>query len=237
MKTLNFWPAVQQAPVMAVAVVFVVVGVSAGLSGCASLLPAPVAAPTLYTLEATPVPATRLSSAATAPSSAAATLVVNTPRADAGFDSQHIVYVREPYKLEYFAHSEWVDTPARMLTPLIVSSVGKGGAFKAVIPASIAAAGELTLDTEIVRLQQDFSAKPSRVLFTLRVYLLDTQTRKTIASRELETIVTATSDDPLGGVVAANRAVQTALQHVADFCAEAEKQWRATRPGTALFAR
>ena len=236
MKTLNFWPAVQQAAVMAVAVV-VVVGVSAGLSGCASLLPAPVAAPTLYTLEATPVPATRLSSAATAPSSAAATLVVNTPRADAGFDSQHMVYVREPYKLEYFAHSEWVDTPARMLTPLIVSSVGKGGAFKAVIPASIAAAGELTLDTEIVRLQQDFSAKPSRVLFTLRVYVLDTQTRKTIASRELETIVTATSDDPVGGVVAANRAVQTALQHVADFCAEAEKQWRATRPGTALFAR
>lgn len=236
MKTLNFWPAVQQAAVMAVAVV-VVVGVSAGLSGCASLLPAPVAAPTLYTLEATPVPATPMSSAATAPSSAAATLVVNTPRADAGFDSQHIVYVREPYKLEYFAHSEWVDTPARMLTPLIVSSVGKGGAFKAVIPASIAAAGELTLDTEIVRLQQDFSAKPSRVLFTLRVYVLDTQTRKTIASRELETIVTATSDDPVGGVVAANRAVQTALQHVADFCAEAEKQWRATRPGTALFAR
>ena len=236
MKTLNFWPAVQQAAVMAVAVI-VVVGVSAGLSGCASLLPAPVAAPTLYTLEATPVPATPLSNAATAPSSAAATLVVNTPRADAGFDSQHIVYVREPYKLEYFAHSEWVDTPARMLTPLIVSSVGKGGAFKAVIPASIAAAGELTLDTEIVRLQQDFSAKPSRVLFTLRVYVLDTQTRKTIASRELETIVTATSDDPVGGVVAANRAVQTALQHVADFCAEAEKQWRATRPGTALFAR
>jgi len=30
--------------------------------------------------------------------------------------------VREPHKLEYFAHSEWVDPPARMLAPLIVAA-------------------------------------------------------------------------------------------------------------------
>lgn len=211
-------------------------GVGGGLNGCASLLPAPVAAPTLYALEAAPAaaPATPLSGAVNAQSNATTTLVVNTPRADAGFDSQHIMYVREPYKLEYFAHSEWVDTPARMLTPLIVLSIGRRGVFKAVVPSAIAATGELTLDTEIVRLQQDFSSKPSRVVFTLRAYLLDTQTRNRIASREVETVVAATSDDPLGGVVAANRAVQTALRQVAEFCAEAEQQWRVNRPAPTL---
>ena len=236
MKTSIFWLVMKRSTVMAVAV-GVVACAGGGMSGCASLLPAPVAAPTLYKLETTSTPANTLSSARTAQSGATTTLVVNTPRANAGFDSQHIIYVREPYKLEYFAHSEWVDPPARMLTPMLVLSVAHGGAFAAVVPSAIAATGELTLDTEIVRLQQDFSAKPSRVLFTLRAYLLDTQTRKTIASRELETIVTAMSDDPVGGVVAANRAVQTALQQVADFCAETEKLWRAARPGAASIAR
>ena len=237
MKTSIVLRALPRAVVLTVAVL---VGAGSGLTGCASLLPKPVAAPTLYTLQATPIPAAASSNVATATLAmppAAATLLVNTPRADAGFDSQHMMYVREPYKLEYFAHSEWVDTPARMLTPMIVWTVGKAGVFKAVVPSSIAATGELTLDTEIVRLQQDFSAKPSRVVFTLRAYLLDTQTRKTIAWRELETVVAATSDDPVGGVVAANRAVQMALQQVADLCVDAEKQWRAARPAGTSIAR
>ena len=226
MKIWSFLLALQQRFALAVVVLVCAGG---GLSGCASLLPKPVAAPTLYTLEGRAAPATALPSNAPAKATAMVTLVVNTPRADAGFDSAHMMYVREAYKLEYFVHSEWVDTPARMLLPLVVLSVGKAGAFKAVIPATIAATGELTLDTEIVRLQQDFSAKPSRVVFTVRVYLLDTQTRKTIAWRELEAVVAATSDDPSGGVVAANRAVQIALQQVADFCVEAEKLWQTTR--------
>lgn len=225
MKIWTFLRSLQQRVALAVLALVCAAG---GLSGCASLLPKPVAAPTLYTLEATAAPATAVLSNA-AKAAAMATLVVNTPRADAGFDSPHMMYVREPFKLEYFVHSEWVDTPSRMLLPLIVLNVGKAGAFKAVVPATIAATGELTLDSEIVRLQQDFSAKPSRVVFTVRVYVLDTQTRKTIAWRELEAVVAATSDDPAGGVIAANRAVQIALQQVTGFCIEAEKLWQATR--------
>lgn len=232
MKTWTVLPLRQQT--FALAVVLLVCAGGA-LSGCASLLPKPVAAPTLYTLEDKVRSATALPS--NIPAKATATLVVNTPRADAGFDSPHIMYVREPYKLEYFVHSEWVDTPARMLLPLVVLSLNKAGAFKAVVPATIAAIGELTLDIEIVRLQQDFSAKPSRVVFTVRAYVLDTQTRKTIVWRELETVVAAISDDPAGGVVAANRAVQIALQQVADFCVEAEKLWQVTRLDSTLIKR
>lgn len=210
-------------------VAIIALGCAGGsLSGCASLLPKPVAAPTLYALEMAALRTNTLANRA-AVNSTLATLVVNTPRANAGFDSQHIMYVREPYKLEYFAHNEWVDTPARMLMPMMVSIIANGGVFKAVVPASVAVAGELTLDTEIVRLQQDFSAQPSRVVFTLRAYLLDTQTRKTLAWRELETVVAAASADPYGGVVAANEAVQMALLQVAEFCAKAAEQWQSTR--------
>lgn len=58
-----------------------------------------------------------------------------------GFDSQRIIYVREPYQLEYFVHSEWIDTPARMIAPRIVAALEDTGAFRAVVLAPSAAAG------------------------------------------------------------------------------------------------
>jgi ABC-type uncharacterized transport system auxiliary subunit len=55
----------------------------------------------------------------------------------------------------------------------IVSALESSGTFRAVILAPTAAAGDLRLDTEILRLQQDFASQPSRVRFTLRAYLVD----------------------------------------------------------------
>ena len=157
---------------------------------------------------------------------AAPTLIVSPPHAAAGFDSQRIMYVRQADQLEYFAHNEWVDTPARMLAPLIVAAVENSGAFRAVVQTPSAAAGDMRLDTEIVRLQHEFLGAPSQVRFTLRAYLVDNATRRVIASREFEAAVPAASDDPYGGVVAANRAVQTVLEKLAAFCAEAARSAR-----------
>lgn len=193
------------------------------LAGCGSLLPKPVPQPAFYALEgrvttgaALPGPASMSAAPATAP-----TLVVNPPHAAPGFDSQRIIYVRAPHQLEYFAHHEWVDTPARMIAPLIVGELERAGAFHAVVLTPTAATGDLRLDTEIVRLQQTFGGGPSQVRLTLRAYLTDNTSRKVIGSREFDETVAATSEDPVGGVVAANRAVQAVLERLARFCAEA----------------
>jgi cholesterol transport system auxiliary component len=161
-----------------------------------------------------------------AASAAAPTLIINPPHAAAGFDSPRIIYVRETHKLEYFAHSEWVDPPARMLAPLLVAAVENTGAFRAVVLTPSAAAGEMRLDTEILRLQHEFLSVPSRVRFTLRAYLVESVTRRVMASREFEAAVPAASEDPYGGVVAANRAVQTVLENLSAFCAEAARSAR-----------
>jgi cholesterol transport system auxiliary component len=153
-------------------------------------------------------------------------LIINPPHAAAGFDSPRIIYVRETHKLEYFAHSEWVDPPARMLAPLLVAAVENTGAFRAVVLTPGAAAGDLRLDTEIIRLQHEFRTQPSRVRFTLRAYLVDDKTRRVLAWREFEAAAPAASEDPYGGVVAANRAVQTVLESLSAFCAEAARSVR-----------
>ncbi|MCU6435009.1 ABC-type transport auxiliary lipoprotein family protein [Undibacterium sp. Jales W-56] len=160
-----------------------------------------------------------------AASTSAPTLIINPPHAASGFDSKHLIYSREAHKLDYFAHSEWIDTPARMLAPLIADAVDKTGMFRAVLLTPSAASGDLRLDTEIVRLQQDFDRQPSRVRFTLRAYLVDNTTRKILAWREFDEAVDSPSENPYGGVVAANQAVRMSLTRLALFCAETSLNW------------
>jgi cholesterol transport system auxiliary component len=191
-------------------------------AGACSTLPTGAAPhPAFYALESAPRVAPAAVSATA--STAAPTLIVNPPHAAAGFDSQRIIYVREVHKLEYFAHSEWVDPPARMLAPLLAAAVENTRAFRAVVLTPSSAAGDLRLDTEIIRLQQEFQTKPSRAHFTLRAYLVDDKTRRVLAWREFDAAIPAASEDPYGGVVAANRAVQTVLENLALFCAEAAR--------------
>ena len=185
------------------------------LSACSLLQPKSSTPPSYYALQ-TAQPATP-SSAARNPVANAPTLVISPVRAASGFDSQRIIYVREPHRLEYFSHSEWIDAPARMLGPLMVSSIEQTGAFKAVVMTPGSAGGELRLDTEIMRLQQDFQTKPSTVQFTLRAYLVDEKTRKVLAWRAFDNQTAASSDDPRAGVDAANRAVQAVLQELSQF--------------------
>ena len=199
-------------------------------AGCSSLLPKPPPQPAFYSLDGAAATRPALARAALPTEMemerVAPTLIVNPPRASAGFDSQRIIYTRESHRLEYFAHSEWADTPARMLAPLLVAALDDKLAFRAVVMAASVAAGDLRLDTEIVRLQQNFDAQPSRVRFTLRAVMVDNATRRVLAWREFDETVAATRDDPQGGVVAANRAVQTVLHQVASFCVEAAGSWR-----------
>lgn len=187
------------------------------LAGCsASLLPKPPPQPELFTLDGgAPADApTRPAGSAIGP-----TLVVATPRAAAGYDSTQMVYQRRAQEVEHFAYARWVDTPAQMLAPLIVDALQRSAAFAAVVQAPTSAATDLRLDTEVIRLQHDFSVVPSRVRLTLRAVLLDAARHRVLATRDFDLDEDAASADPYGGVVAAQRAVQRMLAQLSAFCA------------------
>ncbi|MES2502393.1 MAG: ABC-type transport auxiliary lipoprotein family protein, partial [Pseudomonadota bacterium] len=153
------------------------------------------------------------------------TLIVNTPKAAAGFDTRHIIYTRSPHQLEYFARNEWVDTPSNMLQPLMVAAIEHTQAFNAVVPKLAAVKTDLRLETEMLSLVQDFNSKPSAVRFALRATIIDSN-GKIVALREFATQVQSNSDNPIGGVKAANQAVNIVLKQLADFCAETAKNWK-----------
>lgn len=199
-------------------------------AGCGAFKPQSSDRPSLYSLaQAGETAGAETPSDARAKPRAAATaptLVVAPPHAAAGFDSRRMIYLRQSDKPEYFAHNEWVDTPARMLAPLIVAAVEKSGAYRAVVAMPSPATGEIRLDTEILRLQHEFTSTPSRVRFTLRANLVENATRRVIDTREFDAVVPSASEDPHGGVVAASGAVRSVLADLSLFCADAARTRR-----------
>jgi cholesterol transport system auxiliary component len=186
------------------------------LAACTgSLLPKPAPTPARYTLDGGAAMRLPHAAAASAPS-----LAVGVPSAASGYDSRHMVYMRHPQELEAFAFAEWVDTPTRMLQPLLVRALQDSGAFRVVLPAPSAAESGLRLETEVQRLQQDFTRHPSQVRLSMRAVLLDTASRHVLAWREFDVSVSATSDDPVAGALAAKVATQQLMEAIAAFCAQ-----------------
>lgn len=184
------------------------------LAACTALQPPPVEQVSTYVLEAMP--------AAGAPRPKRdLVLEVPAPRARPGFDTPQMAYTQRANALEYFARHRWTDTPARMLAPLMAQALEQSGGFRAVVQAPSLAAANLRLETELVRLQQEFGARPSRVRLTVRAQLIDAGSRRVLASAEIDETEAAPSDDPYGGVIAANRALARVLERLAAFCAEA----------------
>ena len=145
-------------------------------------------------------------------------LAIGMPRARAGFNSAQMAYRRSPHELEYYAKSRWAEAPSRMLAPLLVQALGRSGGFRGVVQASSVAAADQRLDVELVRLLQDFGTPPSRVRLAVRVTLIEVGSRRVLATRELEEVEPAPSEDAYGGVIAANRALARLLGRIVAFC-------------------
>ncbi len=184
------------------------------LAGCTGLSAPQVASENIYVLEAL---------RATKPANARRNLVlaIGEPRTRPGFDTSRMVYVQQPHELNYFVTSRWADTPARMLEPLLVQAMEQTGGFRAVVQTSGAAHADIRLDTELIRLQHDFATRPSRVQLTLRAQLIDVRGQRVLAVKQFDESENADSDNPYGGVAAANRALQRILDQLADFSVSA----------------
>lgn len=148
------------------------------------------------------------------------TLLVNTPNAQPGFNSPRMVYIKRAHEIDYFSQSQWVDNPARMLTPLLVQALAHSAKYRAVVQMRNSAKADIRLDTEIIRFQHEFLTLPSQVHLTIRAQLLDVHEQSVIATREFDVMEKAPEDTPYGGVIASNRAVKTILLQIADFCAQ-----------------
>jgi len=160
-------------------------------------------------------------------SGAGPVLLVPAPRAGPGLDGPRMAYVLRPNQLQYFSRSQWVEPPARLLGPLAVRALERTGRFRAVTEAAPGSRSDLRLELEVVRLQQEFIERPSRVRCTLRLQLTDVAGHRVIGTGEFEAVEPAPTEDAAGGAAAANTAVKRALTEAAAWCGALSDGWRA----------
>lgn len=154
------------------------------------------------------------------PTRSAPVLMVARPRASAGYDSERMLYVEQTARLDSFARNRWAAPPAEMLEPLLVDALEATGAFQAVVDAGSGLGAGLRLDTEILKLQQEFLERPSRVRLVLRATLVDARSGRILFAETFQAAEPAPGNDPESGVEAANRVVKRVLTEIAERVAE-----------------
>ncbi|MBS0358483.1 MAG: membrane integrity-associated transporter subunit PqiC [Proteobacteria bacterium] len=187
----------------------ILIGISMLLSAC-SLQPVHVPSVSTYTLNS--VSELKFSHARTHES-----MLVSIPTASPAYQSSRMIYVEKPYELKSFANHRWVAAPSDMLLPLLVRSIQNTGRFHAVVSAPFVGLTDLRLDTQVLMLQQNFIQKPSQVDLTVRAELVNNKTNTVIKSQIFSATVSAPSNNPYGGVVAANQATRQVLEEIAKF--------------------
>ena len=181
------------------------------LAGCSVLHPPQVESSNIYILDAQ-------ATAKTVKIKRDQVLAVSMPRARPGFDTPQIVYLRQPHELDYFAVNRWADTPAHMLEPLLIQALEQTQSFRAIVRSPGTVPANIRLDTELIRLQQNFGTLPSKVQITLRAQLIDVADKRVIAVKLFDETENAVSDNAYGGVITANRLLQRVLDQLSDFC-------------------
>jgi cholesterol transport system auxiliary component len=154
---------------------------------------------------------------------------LSPPQAEPGFETPRMVYLKRPYELEYFATNLWADTPASMLTPLLVQSLTQSGIWRDVVLLPSSVPGDYRLDIYGFALQQEFLQQPSRVRVTALAQLVDLRQSTILGMQRFEAIEPAPSENAYGGVIAANRAVALLLDQITVWLRECVRQSPACR--------
>lgn len=154
----------------------------------------------------------------------ATSLLVTTPEATASYQTQEMLYVDKPFKLEAFAKNSWTAAPAEMLFPLLIQSMQRTGYFSAVTSSPYNEKADYRLDSQLLAFEQNFLKKPSVINFSVKVVLTRTSDSTVIGSRIISLQIPCQKDTPYGGVLAANEAARQFTALTAGFVISHIKQ-------------
>jgi cholesterol transport system auxiliary component len=145
------------------------------LSGCGGLLSSP---PDRQLYRVTPT----LAFPARLPH-VAAQLLVATPTAPAGLDTERIALSRSPVLLNYFADAQWADRTPFLIQTALVEGFGKSAAMPAVGPDNGGLRADFVLETEIRHFEAIYDSPdgPPRISVALDVKLVRMPDRMIVA--------------------------------------------------------
>ncbi len=185
------------------------------LTGCTIFSPVKTEKIDTYTLTATPAPISKKPPREI-------TIMVAQPESNPIYNTTEMAYSTKPFEVAYFAKSNWVQPPVMMLQPLIIKTLQNTHYFDAVLSGLSSASYNYILNTQLLKLQQEFTAHSSWIALNVRAQIIDVSENKIVATKNFSVTERVSVHTPYGGVMAANRAVSKMLNQLANFCLELE---------------
>lgn len=144
-------------------------------------------------------------------------LLVTAPETEPFYNTTQMAYSVHHFQVAYFGQNEWAATPGQMLQPLLVKTLQNTGAFKAIVTPPYMGVYDYILNTQIIKLVQDFTCHPAMLEFTVRAQLIRTTTNRVIATKEFNVEQPLIRISPYAGVIAANIAADRMLGEISTF--------------------
>ena len=157
-------------------------------------------------------------------------LLVMQPVAVDGYDTEQMLYVNRPYEVAEFANNVWMSPPTSMILPLMMRSIASSHYFYAVTSDLNISKTDYRLESILLRLQQNFLIKPSRIELAMQVTLIRNADSGLVGTEIISESVPCPSDNPLGGVIAANQATKHLGARVAHFVIAQVKRDQKNKP-------
>ncbi|MFT6397285.1 MAG: cholesterol transport system auxiliary component [Bradymonadia bacterium] len=137
-----------------------------------------------------------------------------SPMQSIGYDSRQMTYTMRPYERTYYAYSRWADTPPRMIEPLVVQAMEASGYFGAVVDVASSVVAQVRLELDLLVLDHEYQTTPSQGRIVIRAQLHDLEYNRIIGTAIFQERVAAPTENPYGGALALNLALEVVLSDI-----------------------
>lgn len=146
-----------------------------------------------------------------------AVLLVSEMKANPGYKTSHMLYMKSPAHLSEFSRNAWVAPPAQMFTSVLIERMQSQNYFRAVATPPFSGNSDYRLDSRLLVLHQDFLQPVSRVFCAVEVLLINNRSGRVVASRNFQAVISAPGNNPASGAAAANQAVRQLSDEITVF--------------------
>lgn len=142
-----------------------------------------------------------------------ATLKLSSTKSMASLASTQLYYLKDTLRMDAYLYSRWSDSPSHMIDRALYSSLENQQLFETLIPATSSATADLTLESDLHAFYHRFLDNAhSEGFIDITYRLIDTKTKRPIASKRFMITHPAPTVDAKGGVSALNSATHTLSQ-------------------------
>jgi ABC-type uncharacterized transport system auxiliary subunit len=138
-------------------------------------------------------------------------LVLTSSAADLFYDSESLVFSREPNQRAYYQFATWTDRPAHLVRRLAEQRLEARGRFVSVTSLAVGVRADIVLNISLGEFYHDAAVQPSVVRVEFVGELIDWRTRSLLGHSRFSASAPVKSDDAKGAAEAFDHAVTEVL--------------------------